>query len=138
MLRPAFTTSTPSAVAKWLLPVPGGPRKWITSLCPMKSSCARARMRFLSSEGWNEKSKPVRVLTVESLAILSAIFTRRFSRKLSSSANRVSITSTGFAPLELAHGLIKDFQGSRHLQTDQRSADAVENRGDDLQGRRHG
>jgi len=28
-----------------------------------------------SSEGWNEKSKPVRVLTVESLAILSAIFT---------------------------------------------------------------
>ena len=54
-------------------------------------------MRFLSSEGWNEKSKPVRVLMVESLAILSAIFTRRFSRKLSSSANRVSITSSALA-----------------------------------------
>ena len=29
-LRPAFTASTPRAVARWLLPVPGGPRKWIT------------------------------------------------------------------------------------------------------------
>ena len=34
------------------------------------------------------------VLTVESFAILSAILTRRFSRKVNSSANRVSITSS--------------------------------------------
>jgi len=33
-----FTASTPRAVARWLLPVRGGPRKWITSLRSMKSS----------------------------------------------------------------------------------------------------
>ena len=70
---------------------------------------------------------------------LSAIFTRRFSRKVNSSANRVSITSSalGLAALELTHGLIKDLQRPRHLQADQGSADAVENGGNDLQGRGH-
>jgi len=32
------------------------------------------------SEGWKEKSKPARVLIVASLAILSAVLMRRFSR----------------------------------------------------------
>ena len=68
--------------------MPGGPRKWTTSSRPMKSSWASARIRFLSSDGWKEKSKPASVLTVESFAILSAILARRFSRKVSSSANR--------------------------------------------------
>src|SRR5262245_46781824 len=104
----------------------------------MKSSWARARTRLRSSEGWNEKSKPARVLIVESLAMRSAILTRRFSRSVNSSANRVSITSSALASLELAHGLIKNFQSSRHLQTDQCSADAVKDRRDDLQGRSHG
>src|SRR6266545_4659792 len=39
---------------------------------------------------------------------------------------------TGFAALELAHGLIKNFQSSRHLETDQGSADAVKDGRDDL------
>lgn len=43
-------------VAMWLLPVPGGPSRWTTSARSMKSRPASARMRFLSSEGWNEKS----------------------------------------------------------------------------------
>ena len=38
------------------LPVPGGPSRCSTSWRLMKSSCARARMRLRSSEGWNEKS----------------------------------------------------------------------------------
>ena len=52
----------------------------MTWLRPMKSSWASARIRFLSSDGWKEKSKPASVLTVESFAILSAILTRWFSR----------------------------------------------------------
>src|SRR5262249_26262593 len=60
----------------------------------MKSSWARARTRLRSSEGWDEKAKPARGLIVESLAMRSAILTRRFSRSVNSSANRVSITSS--------------------------------------------
>src|SRR5579859_2368312 len=48
------------------------------------------------------------------------------------------IQSTGFAALELAHGLVQDFQSSRHLQADQGFADAIEHGGDDLQGGIHG
>ena len=44
----------------------------------------------------------------------------------------------GFATLELAHGLVQDLQRPRHLQADQSFADAVEDGGDDLQGRVHG
>ena len=46
----------------------------------MNCSPASARTRFLSSEGWKAKSKPARVLIAESLAIWTAILTRRFSR----------------------------------------------------------
>src|SRR5262249_18789731 len=60
-------------------------RKWITSLRSMKSGWASARTRLRSSEGWNEKSNPASVLMVESLAVRSAILTRRFSRRVSSS-----------------------------------------------------
>jgi hypothetical protein len=67
-------------------------------------------------------------------------FTRRFSRSVSSSANRVSMTSsgTGFAALELAHGLVQDLQSSGHLQANQGFADAVEYGRYDLDGRGHG
>ena len=46
-----------------------------------------------SSDGWKEKSKPASVLMVESLAIRSAVLMRRFSRSVSSSANRISMAS---------------------------------------------
>ena len=61
-LRPAFTASTASAVARWLLPVPGGPRRCKTSARSMKVSSASARMRLRSSEGWKAKSKPASAL----------------------------------------------------------------------------
>ena len=54
-------------------------------------------MRLRSSDGWKEKSNPASVLMVDSLAIRSAIFTRRFSRSVSSSANKVSMTSSALA-----------------------------------------
>jgi hypothetical protein len=38
-------------------------------------------MRFLSSEGWKEKSKPARVLMLESRAMTSEVLMRRFLRK---------------------------------------------------------
>jgi hypothetical protein len=58
--------------------------------------CARYSCRACVY-AWNEKSKPARVLIVESLAMRSAILTRRFSRRVNSSANRVSITSSALA-----------------------------------------
>ena len=60
----------------------------------MNLSSASAMMRFLSSEGWKEKSKPASVLMVESRAMTSAVLTRRFSRKVNSSASRASIASS--------------------------------------------
>src|ERR1700730_10918550 len=95
-LRPSFTASTPSARLKWLLPVPGGPIRCKASARSMNCNSASAMMRFLSSEGWNEKSKPARVLMAESRAMTRAIFTRRFSRKVSSSASSASIASRAF------------------------------------------
>ena len=46
----------------------------------MKSSAASAMMRLGSSEGWNEKSKPARVLTTGNLGMRSAALIRRSSR----------------------------------------------------------
>ena len=57
----------------------------------MNSSSASAMIRFLSSEGWKEKSKPASVLIVERRAIISAILMRRFSRSVSSSASNTSV-----------------------------------------------
>ena len=53
------------------LSVSHSPGEW------MNSSSARAMMRFLSSEGWKEKSKPASVLIEERRAIISAILMRR-------------------------------------------------------------
>src|SRR6185312_8344910 len=75
------------------LPVPDWPMKWTTSWRPMKSSCARARTRLRSSEGWNEKSKPDKVLTMPRRAICSAALMRRLSRTVISSASNKSIAS---------------------------------------------
>jgi hypothetical protein len=59
------------------------------------------------------------------LAILGAIFTRRFSRSAGSWANKASMTASALASLRLAHGLAQDLQCSRHLQTDKGFADAI-------------
>jgi len=41
---------TPRAIAKWVLAVANGPRKWATSWRAVKSSAPRARMRLRSRE----------------------------------------------------------------------------------------
>src|SRR5215208_799448 len=51
----------------------------------MNLSSASARTRLRSSEGWKAKSKPWSVLIAVRRAIRSAVLTRRFSRKVSSS-----------------------------------------------------
>ena len=91
-------------------------------------------MRLRSSDGWKVKSKPASVLMVESLAILSAVFTRRFSRKREFLGEQGidHLERADFAPLELADGLVEDLERPRHLEADQGSADAVEHRGYDL------
>ena len=67
--------------------------KWTTSCLSTKSRLARAMMRLRSSEGWNEKSKPVSVLMVANRAIWRAALIRRPSRTVISSASKVSIAS---------------------------------------------
>ena len=55
---------------------------------------ASVRIRLRSSEGWKAKSKPASVFTAVIRAVISAIFTRRFWRSVSSSASKVSIASS--------------------------------------------
>src|SRR5665811_275160 len=86
--------STPSARLRWLLPVPGGPTRCRTSVRSMNFNSASAMMRFLSREGWNEKSKLASVLMVDSLTMTSAVLMRRFSRRVSSSVSRASMASS--------------------------------------------
>ena len=91
-----------------------------------------------SSEGWNEKSKPARVdgreLGHTKRHLDASVLAQR---QFLGEQGIDHFERTGFAALELADGLIKNFQSSRHRQTDQGSADAVEDRRDDLQGRTH-
>src|SRR5262245_14911254 len=123
---------TPSASDKWLFPVPGGPRKCTTSLRSMNSSSASAMMRFLSSEGWNEKSKPASVLIEDRRAIINAILMRRFSRSVSSSASSTSMASIAdLAMFKATQDDVEDLDRPWHLQSDQRLLDAIDERGND-------
>ena len=131
--------STPSATLKWLLPVPGGPTRCKTSVRSMNLSSASAMMRFLSSEGWKEKSKLASVLMVESRAMTSAVLTRRFSRKVSSSASRASMASSAvISPRSRsAHGRVEDLDRAWHLEADHGVLDAVDHGRNDLRMARH-
>ena len=93
-----------------------------------------AMMRFLSSEGWKEKSKPASVLIVERRAIISAILMRRFSRSVSSSASNTSMASMAvISPRSRRRTVTSRISiARRHLQADQGLLDAVDERGDDL------
>jgi hypothetical protein len=74
------------------------------------------------------------------LAIRSAIFTRRVlaQRQFLGEQSVDDLQRTGFAALELAHGLVQDLQSPGHLQADQSFADAVEHGRYDLGSRVHG
>ena len=94
---PGLDRLDPEGDRKVALAGAGGPSRWTTSWRSTKSSWARARTRLRSSDGWKVKSKPASVLMVESLAITSAVLTRRFSRIENSSASSPSIASSGLS-----------------------------------------
>ena len=93
-------------------------------------------MRFLSSEGWNEKSKPARVLMAESRAIhlhAQVLAQGEFLGK-----QRVDgFEGVHFAALDPAHHGVEDFDGAWHFQANQAPLDAVDDGGDDLGMRGH-
>ena len=100
----------------------------------MNSNSASAMMRFLSSEGWKEKSKLASVLMVESRAMTRAVLMRRFSRSVEFlREQRVDCLDGGhLALLDPAHRGIEDLDCARHLEADQGLLDAVDEGGDDL------
>ena len=96
----------------------------------MKLSSASARMRLRSSEGWKAKSKPASVLTVVSRDMRSAVLTRRLSRKVSSSSNRLSSASTQvISPCSTRRRVASSISSARGiLSADEALLDAVEGR----------
>ena len=79
-------------------------------------------MRFLSSEGWNEKSKPASVLIVESRAIISAILMRRIvltQRELLGEQHVDGLDSGHLTAFKATHGDVEDLDRPWHLQADQ-------------------
>ena len=102
--------------------------RWSASARSMNCSPASARMRFLSSEGWKAKSKPASVLIAESLAIWTAILTRRFSRdgQLFGQQGVDGLDGADLAALDAAQGDVEDFQRPRHLQGDEGGLDALD------------
>src|SRR5712691_12535613 len=55
--RPASTTARPSAMARWVLPTPGGPKRSTLSAWAMKRPVASSRKRRWSIDGCELKSK---------------------------------------------------------------------------------
>src|SRR3954447_12560678 len=88
----------------------------------MNSSWARVRMR--SSEGWNEKSKPVKVLMLSNRPILSAPPALAQGQFLAEQGLQ-RLRSADLTALQAAQGLIEHLQRPRHLETDEVAADPV-------------
>ena len=127
-------------MARWLFPVPGGPRKWIDLIAadelelresqnpvPVEGGLEREVESGERLDG-RELGHPERHLHPPVLAQSQFLGEQGIDH----------LQGAGLAALELTHGLVKDLQCSRHLQANQGSANAVENRGDDLQCRGHG
>jgi hypothetical protein len=71
-------------------------------------------MRMRSSNGWELKSKPAKVLMLRRRPILTAALTRLSSRRVSSSSRNALI-----GPIPPADGMIENLWRPRHLQPDQ-------------------
>ena len=101
--------------------------KVTTSLRSMNSSSASAMMRFLSSEGWNEKSKPARVLIVErrhhQCDLDAAVLTQR---QLFGEQRVDGFDSSQLAVFEAAHGDVEDLDRPWHFQADQGLFDTID------------
>ncbi len=87
-------------------------------------------MRLRSSEGWNAKSNPDKVLIVPRRAICSAALMRRLSRTVSSSATQHldRLDGADLAALDLLDEMIERLERPRHAQCDQVAADALDRR----------
>jgi hypothetical protein len=106
----------PECCGEMTLPSAERPQKWMTSSRSIKSSWASARIRFPV-----ERRLEGEVLTVESLAILSAILnaTVLAQSQFLGEQSVDHIERAGFATLELTDRLIKNLECAGHLQTDQ-------------------
>lgn len=96
-------------------------------------------MRFLSREGWNEKSKLASVLMVDSPChdecgldppVLS-------QGKFLGQQSVDGLQRAHLAAFELSHSRVEDFDGTWHLEADQGALDAVDHGGNDLRMARH-
>ena len=86
---PASTAARPSAMARWVLPTPGGPKTSTFSAWAMKRPVASSRTSFWSIEGWNLKSKSSSVFTAGKWAIWMPMATRLRCLVPSSSAQEL-------------------------------------------------
>ena len=59
---PAWQALIASAIARWVLPVPGGPKKQTLACSAIQASWARCRISGFSAPGWAVKSKSSSVL----------------------------------------------------------------------------
>ena len=89
-------------------------------------SPASARIRLLSSEGWKAKSKPVRVLIAESLAILDGHFDAAVlpDGELFGQQRVDSLDGADFAALDATQRDVEYLQGAWHFQSDEARFDA--------------
>ena len=94
-LKPFSMARTPSAIAKCVLPTPGGP--WIKSVSFSLSQVhvPSVSMRDLSTLGWKAKSKVAKVWPVGRPESRREVRMRRSSRKASSASNTVSKKARG-------------------------------------------
>ena len=93
----------------------------------------------MSSEGWNEKSKPASVFDGgvprhDERHLDAAVLAQG---KLLGEQRVDGFERIHFAALDPAHGGVEDFDGARHFQADQALLDAVDDGGDDLGMRGH-
>ena len=85
-------------------------------------------MRLRSSEGWNEKSKPVSVLMVANRAIWRAALIRRPSLHgdLLGEQGVDRLDGAELAAVELLDDALERFQGARHAQADEVAPDPLD------------
>jgi hypothetical protein len=88
------------------LPVPGGLRKLMTSRRSTNWSSARARTYSRSSEGWNEKSKPARV-------IIASHAQYRLEAAGLAHARLLGETRVDLRRVRAGHRVIEHFQSAR-------------------------
>ena len=114
--------------ARWLLPVPGGPRKMHDLGAVDELELGERQDAVPVERGLEGEVEAGERLDGDEPGHHQGILTRRFSRKVSSSAEQGvdGLERGDLAALDPAHGGVEDLEGARHLEADQVAADAVE------------